>query len=121
VTAEGVDVLSTVGISHPTWASGSDGSWSGQPGTINIVAGVPVPMSDAAMVNLVMTVTEAKSQALFDLAIPGTGTASDAVCILSPVAADQEDPEAYGGPRSTWGARLARAVYQSVLASSADA
>jgi adenosylcobinamide amidohydrolase len=124
VTAEGVDVVTTVGISHPTWAAGPDGSWSessdtsmlGQPftpGTINIVAAVPVAMSDAAMVNLVMTMTEAKSQAMLELGIAGTGTASDAVCVL---AASFGNPEPYGGPRSIWGARIARAVHQSILA-----
>jgi adenosylcobinamide hydrolase len=120
VTAEGVDVVSTVGISHPTWAAGPDGSWSTPPapftpGTINIVAALPVGMSEAAMVNLVMTITEAKSQALFELGVGGTGTASDAVCILSPI---EGVSEPYGGPRSTWGARIARAVHQSILATS---
>ncbi|MEV5409317.1 adenosylcobinamide amidohydrolase [Thermopolyspora sp. NPDC052614] len=81
------------------------------PGTINIVVVVPVAMSDAALVNAVMTVTEAKTQALVETGFPGTGTASDAVC----VAVRQDGPEEiFGGPRSVWGARIARAVHAAV-------
>ncbi|MCW2900719.1 MAG: hypothetical protein JWO67_2984, partial [Streptosporangiaceae bacterium] len=40
-----------------------------------------------------------------------SGTASDAVC----VAARAEGPEEpFGGPRSRWGARIARAVHAAV-------
>ncbi|MFC4585006.1 adenosylcobinamide amidohydrolase [Sphaerisporangium corydalis] len=82
------------------------------PGTINIIVSVPVAMCDAALVNTVMTVTEAKSQALAEAGYACTGTASDAVC----VAVRAEGPEElFGGPRSTWGARIARAVHGSVL------
>ncbi|WP_405139423.1 adenosylcobinamide amidohydrolase [Sphaerisporangium sp. NBC_01403] len=82
------------------------------PGTINIIVAVPVAMSDAALVNTVMTVTEAKSQALAEAGYACTGTASDAVC----VAVRAEGPEElFGGPRSTWGSRIARAVHHSVL------
>ncbi|MFC7382751.1 adenosylcobinamide amidohydrolase [Sphaerisporangium rhizosphaerae] len=83
------------------------------PGTINIIVAVPVAMSDAALVNAVMTVTEAKAQALAEAGYACTGTASDAVC----VAVRAEGPEEpFGGPRSTWGARVARAVHRCVLA-----
>ncbi|MFG1874113.1 adenosylcobinamide amidohydrolase [Sphaerisporangium sp. NPDC049003] len=82
------------------------------PGTINIIVAVPVAMCDAALVNAVMTVTEAKSQALAEAGYACTGTASDAVC----VAVRSDGPEElFGGPRSTWGARIARAVHLSVL------
>ncbi len=82
------------------------------PGTINILVVVPVAMSDAALVNAVMTVTEAKTQALAETGFPGTGTASDAVC----VAVRRDGPEEiFGGPRSEWGARIARAVHAAVL------
>ncbi|HEY9558919.1 MAG TPA: adenosylcobinamide amidohydrolase, partial [Acidimicrobiales bacterium] len=87
----------TVGISVPTWASGPDGSWSRwAPGTINLVCWVPAPLSDAALVNAVATVTEAKSQALFEAGVPGTGTASDAVAVCCPSGGS----EPYAGPRS---------------------
>lgn len=100
----------TVGVTRPTWAAGPDGSWSGGPGTINLVCTVPVGLSDAALVNAVMTATEAKTQALLEAGVPGTGTASDAVVVACPPGGH----EPYGGPRSVWGARLARAVHAAV-------
>jgi len=113
-TDEGVRVDATVGTEHPTWAAADDGFLEiSQSGTINVVAFVPARLSDGALVNAVVTVTEAKSQALSDAGVAGTGTASDAVCILclADGAAD-----AFCGPRSLWGARLARATYMAVSA-----
>jgi adenosylcobinamide amidohydrolase len=115
---EGVDVDATVGLSHPTWAASEDDAtarW--QPGTINVVVSVPVRLSDAAMLNVVMTATEAKTQALWHAGIDATGTASDALTVLCPLTGD---PERFGGPRSTWGARVARAVHRAVLAGARD-
>jgi len=108
----GVEVHATVGITAPTWAAAEGASEAAYtPGTINIVAFLPVRLTDAALVNAVMTVTEAKTQALLDAGIPGTGTASDAVCIVSP---PDGESAPFGGPRSEVGAPLARAVYTAV-------
>jgi adenosylcobinamide amidohydrolase len=108
---DGATCSATVGVSLPTWAAAPDGAWSSwQPGTINLVCWVPAPMSDSALANLLMTVTEAKTQALLEAGIPGTGTASDAVVVCCPIGGI----EPYGGPRSTWGARTARAAHQAV-------
>jgi adenosylcobinamide amidohydrolase len=116
---DGVVVWSTVGIAVPTWAAAPEGDCSPAPtsvaGTINIVAELPVRLTDAALVNAVATVTEAKSQALFEAGVAGTGTATDAVCLLCPARVPAE-AEPFGGPRSTWGARLARAVHATVAA-----
>jgi adenosylcobinamide amidohydrolase len=60
-----------------------------------------------------MTATEAKTQALLEAGIRGSGTASDAVCIAAPAAGERED---FAGPRSLWGARIARAVHAAVRA-----
>lgn len=101
----------TVGVSTPTWAAASEGSWSRwTPSTINLVCWIPAPLSDAALANALVTATEAKAQALFEAAVPGTGTASDAVAVCCPPGGTV----AYGGPRSLWGARLARAVHEAV-------
>ncbi len=54
-------------------------------------------------------------QALLDAGIAGTGTATDAVCILADRPAGG-GVEPFGGPRSTWGARAARATYAAVRA-----
>lgn len=109
----GVTCDATVGISVPTWAAAPDGDWSRwAPGTINLVCWVPAALSDAALANALVTATEAKVQALLDAGVPGTGTASDAVAICCP----SGGTERYGGPRSPWGARLARAVHGAVAA-----
>lgn len=116
VEDSGVTCDATVGISVPTWAAAPDGSWSEWvPGTINLVVWVPAPLSDAALANALVTATEAKVQALHEAGVPGTGTASDAVAVCCPPGG----AEAYGGPRSEWGARAARAVHAAVAAGTA--
>ncbi|MBN9609798.1 MAG: hypothetical protein BGO26_17805 [Actinobacteria bacterium 69-20] len=141
-TAEdgGVRCDATVGVSYPTWAAATDDDplpdnpW--RPGTINIVCQLPVPLSDAALVGAVITATEAKTQALIEGGVPGTGTASDAIVICCPrpdeprraggsgltgavaeltgAAAELTSIVPFAGPRSPWGARLARAVHAAV-------
>ena len=109
----GVEVAATVGLGHPTWAAAPDvPAPVSLVGTINLVVVLPERLSDAALVNAVATATEAKTQALWESGIRGTGTATDAVCIACP---DEGPPHAFGGPRSVWGARLARAVHGAVL------
>lgn len=138
-TDHGVHVASTVGLSFPTWAAdiGPRGTVPiphrddlndpvklvepprpttpgtiNPPGTINTVIWVPAHLAAGALVNAVATATEAKVQALGDAGIPGTGTATDAVVVMCPA---EGSTEFYGGPRSRWGAPLARAVYRSVI------
>ncbi|MGI5415272.1 adenosylcobinamide amidohydrolase [Actinomadura luteofluorescens] len=127
---EGVSVSATVGLRVPTWAASpagtpdaelapleGDGTRAYRPGTINIVVAVPVALSDAALVNAVVTATEAKTQALLEAGFPCTGTASDAICVA---AATGGAPEVFAGPRSTWGARIARTVHAAVRAGALD-
>ena len=103
----------------PTYAASSTGGWSSwSPGTINVVAHLDAALSPAAAVNAVITITEAKSQALADLSIPGTGTATDAVVVLWPEEADES--AVFCGPRSKWGSRLANATYEAIRSCSAD-
>jgi adenosylcobinamide hydrolase len=110
----GVEAAVTVGLGHPTRAAAPD---EPRPvslvGTINAVVWIPERLSDAALVNAVATATEAKSQALWDKGLDATGTATDAVCIACP---DDGPMHAFGGPRSVWGARLARALHRAVVA-----
>jgi adenosylcobinamide amidohydrolase len=108
----GVQAEATVGLTHPTWAADVDGAHNGAPGTINIVAFLPVRLAPAALLNALCTATEAKAQAMFETGVPGTGTASDAIAIACPA---EGDAEPFAGPRSVWGARLARAVHAAVL------
>jgi len=111
---DGVEVVATVGLGEPEWAATAPRTERVPvrlAGTINAVALLPERLSDAALVNAIATATEAKAQALFELGIAGTGTATDAVCIATP--ADGR-AEAFGGPRSRCGSRLARAVRDAV-------
>ncbi len=125
----GVTCWATVGLGAPAWAAAPDGDLrrhpptaphqdepavdQRKPGTVNLVILVPARLGDAALVNAVATATEAKSQALWELGVEATGTASDAVCVLCPA----EGPiQEYAGPRSLWGARLARATRAAVHA-----
>jgi adenosylcobinamide amidohydrolase len=113
----GVRVWATVGLGTPVQAAAPATPAVVEPvGTVNIVALVPVRLGDAALVNAVATATEAKTQAIVELGLPATGTPTDAVTVLCP-ADGPVDP--YGGPRSRWGAPLARAVHAAVLAGGA--
>ena len=110
-----VRVVVTVGLGYPTRAAAEPDAErpADRVGTINIVAFLPVPLSDAAMVNAVATVTEAKVQALHECGFEATGTATDAMVIATPPTTGAV-VEPYGGPRSPWGSRLARAVHAAV-------
>jgi len=122
----GVHAAATVGLRVPTWAAvpargpgGPDDELTSfdrdvrsRPGTINVIVSVPVPLTDAAFVNAVVTATEAKAQAVLDAGFAGTGTASDAICVAAPAGPGRE--EEFTGPRSAWGARIARAVHAAV-------
>jgi adenosylcobinamide hydrolase len=110
---EGVQVVATVGLGWPTWAAAPPDADVAVVGTVNLLVVVPAALGDAALVNAVATATEAKVQALLEAGVEGTGTASDAVCVAA--AGSDGAAEAYGGPRSRWGAPLARAVHRAVL------
>ncbi|CAL9657372.1 hypothetical protein SUDANB145_06833 [Streptomyces sp. enrichment culture] len=114
----GVEAVATAGVSVRGWAAspaeGADGA--DPPGTINVVVAVPVPLTDAALVNAVMTATEAKVQALLDAGYDCSGTPTDAVCVAARAPHADARSHAFAGPRSEWGARLARAVHHAVLA-----
>ena len=110
----GVHAEATVGLTHPTWAAAADEpAVAPEPGTINVVAFLPVRLAPGALLNALCTATEAKTQALLDAGLRATGTPSDAVTVVCP-AGGEEEP--FCGPRSTWGARLARAVHAAVRA-----
>lgn len=109
---EGVEAFATVGMTQPILAAAPEPAGGAAiAGTINVVAVVDHRLSDAALVNAVATATEAKVQALLDAGLRATGTATDAVCILCP---DEGQTATFGGPRSVWGSRLARAVHAAV-------
>ncbi len=112
----GVDAVVTAGIEVRGWAASpaQGATVPTEPGTINIVAVLPVALSDAALVNAVATATEAKVQALLDAGCDCSGTPTDAVCIAARTPRPGQEVHAFAGPRSVWGARLARAVHRAV-------
>jgi adenosylcobinamide amidohydrolase len=116
-TDGGVTAAATVGLGDPAWAAAPTTAPAPRVGTINLVVRVPARLSEAALVNAVATAAEAKCQALGELGISGTGTCTDATVIHCPLSGA---PEWYGGPRSTWGAPLARAVHAAVLQGAQD-
>ncbi|GAA2196091.1 MULTISPECIES: adenosylcobinamide amidohydrolase [Streptomyces] len=114
----GVEAIATAGLGVRGWAASpqEDTALAVAPGTINIVVALPVALTDAALVNTVATATEAKVQALLDAGYDCSGTPTDAVCVAARVPRADEEVHAFAGPRSLWGARLARAVHGAVRA-----
>lgn len=108
---EGASVSATVGVTRPTWAADPAAGHAHWPGTINLIADVPVALEPAAMVQALLAMTEAKTQALLEARVPGTGTASDAITLLCSSAGPVER---FGGVRSRWGHRLAMATHAAV-------
>lgn len=88
------------------------------PGTVNMIVLLDGTMTDAAVVNAAMTITEAKTAAFYDRSIScrasgkmATGTTTDAVVI----ACTGRGPLLhYGGPGTEVGALLARAVTRAL-------
>ncbi|WKE67815.1 adenosylcobinamide amidohydrolase [Streptomyces sp. WP-1] len=115
---DGVEAVVTAGLGVHGWAAApAPGTLSPPaPGTINIVVAVPTALTDAALVNAVTTATEAKVQALLDSGYDCSGTPTDAVCVAARIPRPGEEPQSFAGPRSLWGARLARAVHSAVCA-----
>ncbi len=112
----GVRVEATVGLTRPIWAAATEPAGACEdhvpaPGTINVVVFLPVRHTDAALANLLCTVTEAKVQALLEGGVAATGTASDAATVLCPASGAVEP---FGGPRSAYGAPTARAVHRAI-------
>lgn len=118
----GVEAVVTAGIAVRGWAAvpAEAVTTPDRPGTINIILAVPAPLTDAALVNAVATATEAKVQALLSAGYDCSGTPTDAVCVAARTPDAAEDVQAFAGPRSLWGARLARAVHAAVRAAVVD-
>ncbi|MBV9845760.1 MAG: adenosylcobinamide amidohydrolase [Kutzneria sp.] len=111
----GVVASVTTGLGgRPTWAAAPAAMCEPTAiGTINTVCWLPARLSDGALINAVVTATEAKAQALVEVGVPGTGTCTDAVVLLCPTTGPAEP---YGGPRSRIGSAVARAVHAAVAA-----
>ena len=82
-------------------------------GTINIIGVSYLPMTQAAKVNILIAMTEAKTAALNSLGYRDTGTTSDAVAIASPIGNNREE---YAGTGTPLGIAMARSVRDCVKA-----
>lgn len=107
-----VTALVTAGMSNATSAGISEPA-SFAPGTINIILLVDANLTHAALVNAVITVTEAKTASLHDkniLTLNGlsaTGTSTDAICIACTGRGELLN---YAGSATVVGWLMARAV-----------
>lgn len=91
------------------------------PGTINILLAIDGRMTDAALVNAVITATEAKTAALQDLGVldaenglAATGTTTDAVVLGASQRVDWPLLHAYAGTATDLGGTIGRLVYAAV-------
>jgi adenosylcobinamide hydrolase len=76
--------------------------------TINIIVTSARPLSDAALLGAMMTVTEAKMQVLLERKLPATAGPTDAIIVASEHTPAL--PEEFAGPLTETGARIAKAV-----------
>jgi adenosylcobinamide hydrolase len=117
-----VSACATVGLSNKARAGNVLPFESLYPGTINIIVFINGTLTDAAMVNAVITATEAKAAALTDLGImveaegisrSATGTTTDAVLIAT---TERGSIHHYAGTATRVGYSIGRAVYEAVMA-----
>jgi adenosylcobinamide hydrolase len=95
-----------------------------RPGTVNIMLGIDGWLSSSAMVNAVMTATEAKAAALADLGIVdaengliATGTTTDAIVLAVSGNRRYAAEHVYAGTATDLGGAVGRLVYSTVTAS----
>jgi len=81
-------------------------------GTINIIGISSQPLTDAAKVNFMMPMIEAKTAALAILGHRATGTTSDAIALVSPIGGNRIDYTGTGVPA---GISMARSVKAAVI------
>lgn len=111
----------TVGLGNTVRAGTTEGTDRLYPGTINSIVVADCSLTEPAMVNAVITATEAKAAALQDLGIKArnsellaTGTSTDAVLIAS---TGRGDMYRYAGTATTVGYLIGKTVYDATIRS----
>lgn len=113
-----VGTIVTMGMSNATCAGITPPFLPDTAGTINIITILNARLSRAALVNAVMTATEAKTAMLSELGQrtsdghPATGTSTDSIVIA---ASHEGNVIQYAGTATLAGWLIARAVRQSIL------
>ncbi|OYD06182.1 adenosylcobinamide amidohydrolase [Paludifilum halophilum] len=113
----------TAGVSNAARAGKQepvDGAGTPDPGTINTILLIDGRTTPGAMVNAVITATEAKTAALADLEVRdadgalATGTTTDAVVVAATQRGNEGEVLPYAGVASPLGRAVGTAVYQAV-------
>ncbi|MGZ4163904.1 MAG: adenosylcobinamide amidohydrolase [Tumebacillaceae bacterium] len=114
----------TAGVSNAARAGVKRKTYPGyQAGTINIIMVIDGRLSEAAFVNAVITITEAKTAALQELGIcdpqgrSATGTTTDAVIVAATQNEQYSGVHQYVGVATELGNAMAEVVYESLLQS----
>ncbi|WP_168188624.1 adenosylcobinamide amidohydrolase [Thermoflavimicrobium daqui] len=115
-------VWTTAGFGNATRAGKkiATHTWNPLPGTINIIIVIDGSLTSYAMVNAIITATEAKSAALQDLGVKdqdghlATGTNTDAIVIASTQQSIGRYLHEYTGILSPLGSAIGELVYQTV-------
>lgn len=111
-----VGALVTAGVGNATRA-GVSRPYRSKPGTINLILLLDAKLTRAAMLNAMITATEAKCAVLneMDICTPegelATGTSTDTVTVAT---TGRGATHAYAGPATVLGWLIARAVRQAV-------
>lgn len=125
-----VDVVATAGVSGNAARAGDPAAWtetedgwrrvSPHAGTINTILLVNCPVTPAAHARAVVTMTEAKSAALSELAVPSrysptiaTGTGTDQFCVAAPLDS-QRKPMTSASPHVKLGQLIGVAIKAAI-------
>lgn len=112
-------VMATAGVSNAVDITNAlQPELAMRPGTINIMVFIDGHLTDGALVNAVISASEAKTKALQDLNVRdprshtvATGTSTDSLLIA---ATQQGEPTPYAGSGTELGKLIGRTVYQAV-------
>jgi len=115
LTAVPMDKLAVVRVEDVTaFVTAGVGNPNEKIGTINIILVVDGDMSDGAMVNSIITATEAKSVALLKSGLKFTGTSTDAIIVAK---TERGRYYEYAGYASELGRKIWIAVKRAVIES----
>lgn len=88
---------------------------SDQNRTINIIVVSARPLSDAALLGAMMTVTEAKMQVLLERRLPSSAGPTDAIVIAAEKSSNPlKEPEDFAGPLTETGDKITKAVHHAL-------
>jgi adenosylcobinamide hydrolase len=113
VVSVGLSNTSSAGVTPPIGADAAEGGAAPGPGTINVILLVDAALTSAAMVNAVITATEAKTMTLAEWDVrtpdgdPASGTSTDTVVVAC---TGRGEELCYAGPATVVGWLAARAV-----------